>query len=117
MAKAKTPAEQRRELHVQLARLDLDRAASALAILQRKGVVEAIEELRGLWDETEPQTAAVPGQVHVNAEIGYVMQVVPNVTVSLQRAVDALDAVVNPKAAEDPADAAEGAAPASVPAQ
>lgn len=111
----KTPTELRRDLHKQLAVLDLDRAASALAILNRPAVQEAIEELRGLWDETEPQTAAVPGQVHVNAEIGYVMQVVPNVTASLTRAAAALDAVVNPPPAPEPAE--ESAAPAPVPSE
>ncbi|MBY0395659.1 MAG: hypothetical protein K2X91_04200 [Thermoleophilia bacterium] len=104
---AETTSDKRRALQRDLAALDLTTATAALAILSRPGFKSAIADLRALWDEAEAAIPAHPGQVHVNAEVGYVVQVGENVPVSLERAVAALEAIVNPPAEpEAPAPAA-----------
>lgn len=99
---AETPAEKRRALQRDLAGLDLATATAALAILSRPGFKSAIADLRTLWDPEAAPMPAHPGQVQVNAEVGYVVQVGENVPTSIERAVAALEAIVNPPAAPEP---------------
>lgn len=101
MTKPKTAIEKRRDLNKAVAELDLERAKTLHEIMTRPAMVEALEELRPIYD---PETARTPSLASdINGQIRAAITALENIPITAASLVTHLETVVNGPEPIDPA--------------
>lgn len=99
--KTASPAEQRTALQRQIDELDLARLNEVQAIFAREAVVEALADLRALYDTTDDTALHRSAAADPNALVANALLPLDQVPIIAQQLAERLDAKLNPAPAPE----------------